>query len=240
MPSLTSHLLKLDPAGLDKATQHPFLKAAATSSLPQAKLRHWLAQDRVYALSYVNFIGSLLAQLSVPTGSNRENSIEWRVADVLIDALDNIRREIRLFEQVAEDEGFKDEICDVECERATRCYQDLFAGSVAQGRPVIVGLVVLWATEECYLRSWKFAKEHLKFEGEGEADVMQKTFIPNWTSPEFEAFVRRLGGLVNKMCNEWGVEEGGWVWKECEAAWKQVVWVEGEFWPECQEAILAQ
>ena len=238
MPSLTSHLLSLDPSGLAKATQHPFLTAAATSTLPQSKLRHWLAQDRLYALSYVNFIGTLLAQISVPTSSNREQSIEWRIADALIDALDNIRREIHLFEEIAEKEGFKEDICNdsVECGRATRCYQDLFAGSVSFGRPLIVGLVVLWGTEECYLRSWKFAKSHCAENGEGgkgEGDVMQRVLIPNWTSPEFEAFVRRLGGLVNKLCNEWGVEEGGFVWKECENAWKQVVWCEGEFWPEC-------
>lgn len=238
MPSLTSHLLSLDPTGLEKATQHSFLIAAATSTLPQDKLRHWLAQDRLYALSYVNFIGTLLAQISIPTTSNRENTIEWRIADCLIDALDNIRREIRLFEEIAESEGFKEAICnEVECGRVTRCYQDLFAGSVSSGRPpLIVGLVVLWGTEECYFRSWKFVKTHCKSKSEGDGeggDVMQRILIPNWTSPEFEAFVRRLGGLVNKLCNEWGVEEGGYVWKECENAWRQVVWCEGEFWPEC-------
>lgn len=237
MPSLTSHLLHLDPAGLEKSTQHPFLTAAATATLQQDKLRHWLAQDRLYALSYINFIGTLLAQISVPTSSNRENTIEWRIADTLIDALENIRREIRLFEEIAQAEGFQEEICEVECGRATRCYQDLFAGSVSQGRPLIVGLVVLWGTEECYLRAWRFARTQCddvaNLGDKGDGDVMQKVLIPNWTSPEFEAFVRRLGGLVNTLCNEWGVEEGGFVWKECEAAWKQVIWVEGEFWPAC-------
>ena len=64
---------------------------------------------------------------------------------------------------------------------------------------------------------------------EGEGDVMQRVLIPNWTSVEFEGFVKRLGDLVDEL----GVEKGGWVWRECEAAWRQVVWVEGEFWPEC-------
>lgn len=51
MPSLTAHLVKLDETALQKATTHPFLSAAATSSLQPHKLRQWLAQDRLYALS---------------------------------------------------------------------------------------------------------------------------------------------------------------------------------------------
>ncbi|CAK1364177.1 unnamed protein product [Cercospora beticola] len=251
--SLTTHLLSLDPSSLHQATTHPFLSLAATASLPTPKLQTWLAQDRLYALSYINFIGSLLSAIRIPAHAKREESLEWRIADVLIDALENIRREVRLFESVAEGEGWKNEVLcgkksggeegdgndgedvEVECEKATRCYKDLFAGCVSGGKPVIVGLVVLWATEECYLRSWRFArgvmekeeKENGKRDGEG--DVMQRVLIPNWTSVEFEGFVRRLGDLVD----EWGVEEGGWVWRECEAVWRQVIWVEGEFWPEC-------
>ncbi|GIZ43066.1 hypothetical protein CKM354_000630800 [Cercospora kikuchii] len=242
---LTTHLLSLTPSALTQATTHPFLSLAATASLPTQKLQTWLAQDRLYALSYINFIGSLLSSIRIPAHAKREESLEWRIADVLIDALENIRREVRLFEDVAEGEGWKMEVLcgkdgegneevEVECQRATRCYKDLFAGCVSGGKPVIVGLVVLWATEECYLRSWRFAKEVMKKEKEGgkvegEGDVMQRVLIPNWTSGEFEGFVRRLEDLVD----EWGVEEGGWVWRECEAVWRQVVWVEGEFWPEC-------
>ncbi|CAK4031323.1 Hypothetical predicted protein [Lecanosticta acicola] len=239
MPSLTSHLLHLDEAALTRATTHPFLSAAATSTLPTAKLQHWLAQDRLYALSYTNFIGALLAQISIPTGPARERSVEWRVCDVLIDALVNIRRELGLFEATAREEGWSAQICGdaLQVERPTRCYRDLFAGSVAQGKPVIVGLVVLWATEECYLRSWKFAASRIPKEGgegarSGTAGVMQRVFIPNWSSREFEAFVRKLRGLVNRMGNLWGVEEGDWVWRECEMAWRQVLWCEEEFWPE--------
>ena len=58
---------------------------------------------------------------------------------------------------------------------------------------------------------------------------MQRTFIPNWSSPEFEAFVRKIGGLVNKFGGY--CEEGGWEWRECEVAFRQVLWAEREFWP---------
>lgn len=65
-----------------------------------------------------------------------------------------------------------------------------------------------------------------------EKDVMQRTFIPNWSSAEFEAFVRRIGGMVNKFGGY--LEEGGYEWKECEGAWRQVLWAEREFWPKVE------
>ncbi|EME79553.1 uncharacterized protein MYCFIDRAFT_120763, partial [Pseudocercospora fijiensis CIRAD86] len=202
------------------------------------KLKRWLAQDRIYALSYTTFIGSLLSQISIPHGSNRETSIEWRVVDILIEGLGNIRGEIALFESSAREEGWLEErrfvrgvglrgsweVAACWSSPQTRNYQDLFAGAI------LVGLTILWAPEECYLRAWRFALGKVKVGKE--ADVMQRVFIPNWSSREFETFVRKLGGLVNEMATKCGVEERGWVWKECEAAWRQVIWVEKEFWPD--------
>ncbi|KAK4548214.1 hypothetical protein LTR36_010083 [Oleoguttula mirabilis] len=231
MPSLTGHLLHLEEAGLKAATQHPFLCAAATSSLPLPKLKAWLAQDRLYALAYVNFIGSLLSKAAIPTTAERETSLEWRAADLLIDCLTNIRTELKLFEETADAEGWLDEICGVQPSVQTRTYQDLFAGAAAPARPLLVGLTVLWATEECYLRSWRHAHSKMDHGLKAkEKDVMQRVFIPNWSSPEFEALVRRLGALVNKFASCY--EEGGWEWQECETAWRQVLWAEKEFWPE--------
>lgn len=99
MPSLTSHLLQLEPVRLLEATQHPFLEAAATSTLSPAHLKAWLAQDRLYAMSYVNFIGTMLSRIPVPGSSERDSTLEWRIADFLIDALVNIKRELKLFEE---------------------------------------------------------------------------------------------------------------------------------------------
>ena len=230
MPSLTSHLLHLDQASLKAATTHPFLTAAATSTLPVERLKDWLAQDRLYALSYVNFIGTLLSRISIPTTSDRETTLHWRAADILIDCLTNIRRELALFEQTAAAEGWLDEICNARPTVQTRAYQDLFAGATAQGRSTLIGLTILWATEESYLRAWRFAWSKMD---QGvpakQKDVMQRVFIPNWSSAEFEAFVRKIGALVNKFGAT--VEEDGEEWAECEVAFRQVLWAEKEFWP---------
>lgn len=177
-------------------------------------------------------MASLLTKIPIPSTIDRETTLEWRAADMIIDCLNNIRNEMKMFEETAAAEEWLEDICDAPPSVQTRAYQDLFAGATAQGRPLVVGLVVLWATEECYLRAWRFAwskmDQGLKPK---EKDVMQRTFIPNWSSPEFEAFVRRIGNLVNKFGNE-RIEQDGWEWQECELAWRQVLWAEKEFWPE--------
>ncbi|TKA22062.1 hypothetical protein B0A50_08442 [Salinomyces thailandicus] len=230
MPSITGHLLHLEPLQLNAATQHPFLSAAATSSLHADDLKKWLAQDRLYALAYVNFIGSLLSKTAIPSVAARESTLEWRAADVLIDCLTNIRTELKLFEETAETEGWLDDICEVRPSVQTKAYQNLFAGAASPDKPLLVGLTVLWATEECYLRSWKYAATKMDHGLKSkDKDVMQRVFIPNWSSPEFEALVRRLGALVNKFGQAY--DEEGWEWQQCEDTWRQVVWAEKEFWP---------
>lgn len=87
-------------------------------------------------------------------------------------------------------------------------------------------MTVLWATEECYLRSWRFAQSHVK---EERRDVMQRVFIPNWSSDEFEEFVKAIRVLVDELGQD--LARSSKDVKECENAWKQVVWAEEHFWP---------
>jgi thiaminase len=86
-------------------------------------------------------------------------------------------------------------------------------------------MVTLWATEVCYLKAWSWARDQLVQNGE---DVMREVFIPNWSSEEFEGFVKRLGNLVDEMGRAAEEEEV----RECEEVWEMVVWVEKGFWPD--------
>ena len=63
--------------------------------------------------------------------------------------------------------------------------------------------------------------------GADESDVMRSVFIPNWSSEEFAAFVKVLAGLVDELGEDVGEDER----RECEDAWRVVLEVEKEFWP---------
>lgn len=232
--TLTLSLLSHAPSAFHKATNHPFLHLAGTSSLDRSSLLTWLTQDRLYALSYVSFIGSLLSKSALPSTADRVQSLEWRIADCLIDALTNIRRELAMFEDVLRDEfGWKDG--GETPTHETRAYQDLFAGAAAPNQSLLVGMTVLWATEKCYLEAWRAAKSHsAEVDETKKQDVMQKTLIPNWTSDEFGAFVDQIGHLVDELAQEHG-KPGSREWLKCEEAWTQVLWAEERFWPNVEK-----
>ncbi|KAF3245970.1 hypothetical protein TWF128_009311 [Orbilia oligospora] len=214
--NITTHLLTLCPTAYKSATEHPFLTAAATNTLPTALLLQWLLQDRHYALTYISFIGALLSKLTIPTTSNRLSTLSWKIANTLIFSLNNIKAELALFDK------------------------DMFAGAGSGKASLLEGMVVLWATERCYFDAWGFAKRSsggdksstTGEEKERKSDVMTRIFIPNWTSEEFEEFVDTLEELVNGIVKDEGVEVGSEVWGRCEATWRQVLWLEEGFWPD--------
>ncbi|KAK1141662.1 hypothetical protein N8T08_008926, partial [Aspergillus melleus] len=104
--SLTTHLPTLTPHSLHRATTHPFLQRAGQGTLAKPVLEQWLSQDRLYAQSYIRFIGLLLSKIRFPAKPHSQTqlqsaSLESRISSTLIDALVNIRREIEFFEVTA-------------------------------------------------------------------------------------------------------------------------------------------
>jgi thiaminase len=374
---LTSWLLASTPQSFKRATTHPFLASAGQGTLPKSTLSQWLSQDRLYAQSYIRFIGFLLAKIRLPAQAYNPNpnlpqSTDAQAINVLIDALVNIRTELQFFEATAaeynldltaialEESGagltksgsiatsagistmgsgscpgftgsacqgkgysaaavqsgeFEDDIqlpgrtttrgpdlhrlcneqgeCQMQdwsqtcyplaqqpskedmraaplsptsaqCESGpqptrgnsssvaqverggtvhfgpttiTRAYIDMFMSSASSGVSVLEGMAVLWATEVCYLRSWKYAATFLQGrEGPAEDDAdggsLRDKFIPNWSSKEFEGFVDRIGDVLDNMAEQTkGVEEAEGMRRRCLEWWKQVVWLEERFWP---------
>jgi thiaminase len=350
---LTSWLLSSTPQALKRATTHPFLAAAGSGTLSKESLSQWLSQDRLYAQSYIRFIGMLLSKIRLPahaptTDTPRNPTIEQTIIDVLIDALVNIRTELQFFEStaveygldltaIAPDEGGASaaisttgsgscpgftgancgatnvsvsgaesgeiqedssnprenlhnlcksqgecqmqagsEICNPptprtganptattpDCEpcqpsrlasaapveqgpvffaanRITHAYIDMFMSAGSPGVSALEGMAVLWATEVCYLRAWRYAASYGKRKvQEGKRDVdadggaLREKFIPNWSSKEFEEFVNRIGDVLDQMVgNLKGVEEAEMLRARCLEWWKQVVWLEERFWP---------
>ncbi|KAA8646302.1 hypothetical protein EYZ11_004425 [Aspergillus tanneri] len=281
--SLTKHLLTITPQSLHRATTHSFLQHAGQGTLSKKHLTRWLTQDRLYAQSYIRFIGLLLSKidLSSSPSSFSTTSTTDRAVGILSDALVNIRCELGFFAAVAEeydlkldslsednenrDEKEKDvsvaqpgtdtnpnpashtqtdksgknndtDNTDNDQGYITHAYINLFMSAGSAGVSLLEGLVVLWATEMCYLRAWRYAasflteKERQREEEDADGGALRNRFIPNWTNPEFERFVEEIGDLVDAMADEQG-EENGEMRARCERWWKQVLWLEERFWP---------
>jgi len=238
---LTHHLLTFSETSVKSATQHPFLHAAGTGTLPKHTLSAWLSQDRLYAQSYIHFIGLLLSKTRLHSSPIAQSSLQWRITDMLIGALTNIRREILFFEKTATDydldlqtpwEGQE----SFGINTFTRGYVDLFMSAAGPGTSLLEGLVVLWATEKCYFEAWTYAGR-LRQEGklkQGDAadgGVLERELIPNWTSAEFAAFVGMIGGVVEELGEQEGAMGNEEERRRCEEVWRQVLWLEERFWP---------
>jgi thiaminase len=225
---LTQHLLSITPSSFKAATQAPFLHAAATGSLPSRLSQQWLCQDRLYALNYLTFISQLLSKLRIPTHSQRTSTLNWRIADTLIECLIAIRKEISLFEDVASQEDWSSILDTTRPSKITLAYADLFAGAGQPSASLLNGMTVLWATEKCYLEAWRWARGLMADDVEQRKDVMGRLFIPNWSSDEFAGFVEGLGDLVDELGKDAEEEDV----RDAEEVWKQVLWVEERFWPD--------
>ncbi|PSN59841.1 heme oxygenase-like protein [Corynespora cassiicola Philippines] len=254
--SLTSHLLSLPAtqAQFTRATQSPFLRQAASGSVPKQKISNWLANDRLYMLGYIRLSGELLRILqlpSKPTPSKDAGTVEVRLLDWLVDALANIRREERFFMDVAERFGLEVDISEAGTVKAEdkieglKRFEKLF-GSLTTGAapndflPWLEGAVLFWATEKVYFEAWSWAKRQAAEKGGDPEDdpdggAMRKEFIPNWTNDEFITFVNTLEGIVNDGVKQ-AVNDDRTKWDEvvsrAEPVWKALLDAEEAFWPD--------
>jgi thiaminase len=248
--TLTTHLQTLHIPLYKTATTHPFLTQAAHGQIPKPLLSQWLSQDRLYAQSYIRFIGALLSKTRLSNHPGTATaSVESRVVDLLIDALVNIRRELGVFGDVAGEFGLdlmpssSSSLDDgdgdgtgFEANPITHSYIDLFMSASSPATSLLEGMVVLWATEICYLRAWQYARTTSatsptkEVEEDADGGALRKHFIPNWTSAEFEAFVVRIGDVVDEMAE--GCENREDVLGRCAVWWRQILYLEGRFWPD--------
>ncbi|TVY42191.1 hypothetical protein LOCC1_G006143, partial [Lachnellula occidentalis] len=221
--SLTTHLLTLTPSSFTHATQNPFLENAGRGTLGKDVLGGWLARDRLYAQAYVRFAAGLIARVELPVGVDGG---EWGNVDLLLDALNNVRRELKFFEDVAARYGFDLDVCVREGEGGgVAGYKRLFEDVGRKG--VLEGMVLLWGTEKCYLEAWRYAATFLPPESEAggatDGGALRKEFIPNWTGDEFVVFVEKIEALTEEM---WKGNEEGVEMEALEGVWREVLKVE--------------
>ncbi|KAK7528308.1 uncharacterized protein IWZ02DRAFT_6335 [Phyllosticta citriasiana] len=233
-PSLVAHLLNKYQASFTAATQQPFLSHAGCGTLSAPALCQWLVQDAHYARGYIRFIGNMLAKIRLPVVANSQFNQTYRVMDLLISALNNIRREMTFFEITATKFGLQ--MTDEPPNHITRAYLDLFVSSTSTGASLLEGMVVLWATEHCYRTAWTYAASFTPTLSMPSTDphivALHQQLIPNWTSAPFSKFVDACRLLVDELANTTTSPNGKEEMQRCEQLFEQVCWLEERFWPD--------
>lgn len=237
---LTTVLLEATPQEFQAATRHPFLIAAGQGKIPKLQLSRWLSQDRLYAETYISFISSLISRVALPYAfvDNKDNSLRWRIVNLLTSCLQNIHREIQFFTDTAQkydltlDEPWEDERDPFGPNEVTEQYISLFSSfHLDPQQSLLEGLLVLWATEKCYLDAWTYASAHLEKSNDKDRDggALRQEFIPNWSSPEFAKFVDDLAEILDSLASRENALKKVEVYK---AVWLHVLNIEKGFWPD--------
>ncbi|KAH9222595.1 hypothetical protein DL95DRAFT_326355 [Leptodontidium sp. 2 PMI_412] len=233
---LTEHLLALSPQSFASATQTPFLSHAGAGTLSKDVLQTWLGQDRLYAQAYIRFAALLLANVKL-SGKVDGECFEERLLDLILSSINNVRRELKFFEDVAQRYNLDISSTEERVSEGVELYRNLFfetGEAVEAGRlGLLEGLVLLWGTEVCYLTAWRYAASCSTglLEGkEADGGALRKEFIPNWTSSEFAAFVDEIAEFMDRLwVGEWNGDAERLV--VVEGIWKRVLDVEKKFWP---------
>ncbi|KAF1916515.1 hypothetical protein BDU57DRAFT_516661, partial [Ampelomyces quisqualis] len=233
-PSLTAHLLATCSHPFTQATQQPFLSHAGCGSLAAGPLSQWLVQDGHYSRGYIRFVGQLLAKMRLPQTQNSQFHPMYRTMDLLISALNNMRREMQFFEITATKYGLV--LGQEGPTPITRALLDLFISASSSSASLLEGMVVLWGTEHCYRSAWQYASSFSTSLSTPSADphiiALHQALIPNWTSPAFSKFVDATRGLVDELANITTTRDGKEEMVRCEEIFRQICWLEERFWPD--------
>lgn len=191
--SLTSHLLSVDKQAYRAATRAPFLEAAGQGRVSKTTLGKWLANDRLYTQAYIKAAGRTLASIDLPqtitASSGRHRVWTPQLVDWLCDTLVALRREDRLFVDVASRYGIP---IDLEVDEESQHHQQDEGSPRVRDAAKIPGLimferlfgkltvpmknpssneepplllpwleaaVVFWGTEQVYSDAWTWAKQ---------------------------------------------------------------------------------
>ncbi|KAF2623170.1 heme oxygenase-like protein [Macroventuria anomochaeta] len=233
-PSLTNHLLATCSGPFAQATQQPFLSHAGCGSLAAGPLSQWLVQDGHYSRGYIRFVGQLLAKIRLPQTQNSQFHPMYRTMDLLISALNNMRREMQFFEITATKYGLA--LGNEPPSPITRALLDLFVSASSSCASLLEGMVVLWGTEHCYRSAWQYAASFSNSLSTPSNDnhivALHQALIPNWTSPAFNKFVDATRALVDELANTTTARDGKEEMQRCDEIFRQICWLEQRFWPE--------
>ncbi|THY53593.1 heme oxygenase-like protein [Aureobasidium pullulans] len=238
-PSLAAYLLTQNAASFTSATQTSFLSHAGCGTLSAGAMSQWLAQDSHVSRGYIAFVGQLIGKIRLPIVANSQSHPLYRAMDLLISALNNVRREMSFFEITATKYNLN--IVKEEPNPITRSFLDLFVSASSPAASLLEGAVVLWAVEHCYRASWAYAASFssslnqpiLPYSSNGDSHnaALHQSLIPNWTSPAFAKFVEACKAVVDELANAETSPNGREQMSRCLSAFNQVLWLWERTWP---------
>jgi thiaminase/transcriptional activator TenA len=158
-------------------TAHPFVLGLADGSLPDAALRAWVQQDRLFVLGERRVLAALRAH-GLPAGLDR----------LLAHLDDGLVAEADAFAATAAARGFP---LEVEPWPVCLGYTSYLLCGAYDG--VLEGLTGLYAAERAYLDTWTAVAAG------GPADPAHREWIENWTGEAFRAFVADLGRELDEL-----------------------------------------
>lgn len=197
----TDHLLDANRDLWSRILAHPFVRAAADGSLPQEAFDRWLVEDHYFVVGFRRFLARLL-----------ELAPDEDARDVLAGGLAALTPELELFRRTAVERGLDltDEPCPTNLGYTAFC-------QAAPADGFAVGLTVLYGAEQAYLDAWTAVRD------EAGQRSPYWSFIDNWSSPAFGAYVADIAALVDRVT-------GGTPDRACEQAFRRVVRFELRFW----------
>jgi thiaminase len=156
---------------------HPFVLGLADGTLPDAALRAWVQQDRVFVLEERRMLAALRAH-GLPAALDR----------LLAGLDDGIVAEAEVFARTAADHGFA---ADAEPWPLCLGYTSYLRGAALDG--VLEGLTALYAAERAYLDTWTAVAAR------SPAGSPHRGWIENWSGEPFRAVVADLGRHLDEL-----------------------------------------
>jgi thiaminase len=176
VPETTRALLSGQETAWKLILEHPFVAQTSAGTLPRSAFDRWLIEDHYFVRSFRAFLTELTA--IAPDDQARE---------VLAGGLAALVPELELFEAAAAERGLD---LGTEPSLLNLGYSSYLTASVREGWPV--GITVLYAVEKAYYDAWASVRDTTG------PDTQYAGFIANWSSPDFAAYVDRLGALVDR------------------------------------------
>jgi thiaminase len=177
MGTFSDHLAEANRGVWAAMAAHPFVLGLADGTLPDAALRAWVQQDRVFVLEERRMLAALRAH-GLPAALDR----------LLAGLDDGIVAEAEVFARAAADHGFA---ADAEPWPLCLGYTSYLRGAALDG--VLEGLTALYAAERAYLDTWTAVAAR------SPAGSPHRGWIENWSGEPFRVVVADLGRHLDEL-----------------------------------------